>query len=89
VASGASPNDPAFWLIHSNVERLWAQWQQTHGPVYDAGKGAGQGHHLADKLRLLRKLGQDIGDAQLAAGTLRPEDLLDPAPWEDPYQQPL
>ena len=89
IASGASPNDPVFWLIHANVERLWAQWQQTHGPAYDAGQGAGAGHHLTDKLRLLRKLGRDIGDPQLAAGTLRPEDLLDPAPWEDPYQQPL
>ncbi|MDX6665969.1 MAG: tyrosinase [Solirubrobacteraceae bacterium] len=89
IASGASPNDPAFWLIHANVERLWAQWEQTHGPAYDAGAGAGAGHHLHDKLRLLRRLGRDIGDTQLASGTLRPEDLLDPAPWEDPYQQPL
>lgn len=26
--SGAfSPNDPVFWLHHSNVDRLWANWQ--------------------------------------------------------------
>ena len=24
---GASPNDPMFWLVHGNVDRLWAQWQ--------------------------------------------------------------
>lgn len=22
-----SPNDPMFWLLHGNVDRLWAQWQ--------------------------------------------------------------
>ena len=89
IASAASPNDPAFWLIHANVDRVWAQWQETNGFVYDAGRSAGRGHRLRDKLALLRKLGRDIGDEQLAAGTLRPEDLLDPAPWEAPYQQPL
>lgn len=24
---GTSPNDPMFWLLHGNVDRLWAQWQ--------------------------------------------------------------
>jgi tyrosinase len=23
-----SPNDPIFWLHHSNVDRMWAQWQK-------------------------------------------------------------
>lgn len=26
-----SPNDPVFFLHHSNIDRLWAEWQQTHG----------------------------------------------------------
>jgi len=27
MASLASINDPVFWLLHSNLDRLWAQWQ--------------------------------------------------------------
>jgi tyrosinase len=26
-----SPNDPVFFLHHSQVDRLWAQWQAEHG----------------------------------------------------------
>jgi len=89
IASAASPNDPVFWSIHANVDRLWTQWEAREGFAYDAGSSAGAHQHLKDKLALLKKLGHDIGDPELAAGTLRPEDLLDPAPWEAPYQEPL
>jgi tyrosinase len=27
MSQGFSPNDPIFWLHHSNVDRLWANWQ--------------------------------------------------------------
>lgn len=26
-----APNDPAFWLHHCNIDRLWWNWQQTRG----------------------------------------------------------
>ena len=26
-----SPNDPAFYLIHCNVDRVWSAWQDQHG----------------------------------------------------------
>lgn len=26
-----SPNDPVFFLHHANIDRLWAEWQETHG----------------------------------------------------------
>ncbi len=26
-----SPNDPIFFLHHSNIDRLWAEWQQANG----------------------------------------------------------
>ena len=26
----ASPQDPAFWFHHAQVDRLWAQWQEAH-----------------------------------------------------------
>jgi tyrosinase len=28
--SGSSPNDPAFFLHHANIDRLWARWQARH-----------------------------------------------------------
>lgn len=28
-----SPNDPAFWLLHCNVDRIWAQWQRVRPTV--------------------------------------------------------
>ncbi|RLV08779.1 tyrosinase [Streptomyces griseocarneus] len=30
MSSGFSPNDPAFWLHHANIDRLWAEWQKMH-----------------------------------------------------------
>ncbi|MGW1768069.1 tyrosinase MelC2 [Streptomyces sp. NPDC002073] len=30
MATGVSPNDPAFWLHHAFVDKLWAQWQRRH-----------------------------------------------------------
>ena len=31
MGTGSSPNDPAFFLHHCNVDRLWAIWQQKWG----------------------------------------------------------
>jgi tyrosinase len=31
MGSLASPNDPIFYLHHSNIDRLWARWQGIHG----------------------------------------------------------
>ncbi len=28
--SGASPNDPVFWLHHAFMDRLWEQWRKRH-----------------------------------------------------------
>lgn len=30
AATRSSPNDPAFFLLHCNVDRLWAEWQKLH-----------------------------------------------------------
>jgi hypothetical protein len=29
MAGASSPADPLFWLHHANVDRLWAEWEQT------------------------------------------------------------
>ncbi|MBV8900328.1 MAG: tyrosinase family protein, partial [Verrucomicrobia bacterium] len=28
--SGCSPNDPVFWLHHCNIDRLWAEWENSN-----------------------------------------------------------
>jgi len=28
-----SPTDPIFWLHHSNIDRIWALWQQRHAAI--------------------------------------------------------
>lgn len=30
AATASSPNDPIFFLLHCNVDRLWATWQRQH-----------------------------------------------------------
>ncbi|MGC3003510.1 tyrosinase MelC2 [Streptomyces sp. G35A] len=30
MATGASPNDPVFWLHHAYIDRLWAEWRRRH-----------------------------------------------------------
>lgn len=37
----SSPNDPAFFLLHCNVDRLWVEWQKLH-PAESPFQGDGQ-----------------------------------------------
>ncbi|MET9802539.1 tyrosinase family protein [Streptomyces sp. NPDC006368] len=30
MGTGASPNDPVFWLHHAFIDKLWADWQALH-----------------------------------------------------------
>jgi tyrosinase len=32
--SDASPDDPLFWLFHSNLDRIWGEWEARHGLQY-------------------------------------------------------
>ncbi|MCW2967412.1 MAG: putative tyrosinase, partial [Solirubrobacteraceae bacterium] len=87
ISGAASPNDPVFWLIHSNIERLWQQWEQVHGDQYEPESGAAYGHNLRDPLSQFGQLG--LGITGVSSKKLRPIDLLDPAPLQAVYQQPL
>ena len=31
MQTSSSPNDPAFLLPHTNIDRLWSQWQDRYG----------------------------------------------------------
>ncbi|MET9699381.1 tyrosinase family protein [Streptomyces sp. NPDC006529] len=30
MGTGASPNDPVFWMHHAYIDKLWAEWQARH-----------------------------------------------------------
>jgi hypothetical protein len=47
-----TPNDPAFFLYHCNVDRLWAQWQDTPGNAdsYAPVSGQADGYNLNDNM---------------------------------------
>jgi len=55
--AATAPRDPLFFLLHCNVDRLWAKWQKANNR-FDAGVAAAYeenpafppGHRLADTL---------------------------------------
>lgn len=70
MGPGSSPNDPAFFLNHCNVDRIWEAWMMNQGRDYRPQVGEGpQGHRINDAMVAI--LGQ----------SLRPIDVLDPAQW--------
>lgn len=51
-------NDPIFWLVHANIDRIWWQWQQTHGLTnYQPQAGGPTGHNLNDIMQFLPRQG--------------------------------
>lgn len=32
MCTGASPQDPIFWMHHANIDRVWAKWVSEGGP---------------------------------------------------------
>jgi tyrosinase len=54
---GTAPRDPLFFLLHCNVDRLWAKWQRRNGRFnpaqaasYDNSPGSPIGHNLSDTM---------------------------------------
>ncbi|MGH7203927.1 MAG: tyrosinase family protein, partial [Candidatus Levyibacteriota bacterium] len=49
-----SANDPVFWLVHADVDRIWWEWQQSHGQTnYQPTSGGPVGHNVNDVMQLL------------------------------------
>ncbi|GAX38429.1 tyrosinase family protein [Nodularia sp. NIES-3585] len=48
----SSPYDPVFWLLHTNVDRLWAEWQDNghSGSAFYPASGQPYGHNLNDRM---------------------------------------
>lgn len=52
MTQATSPNDPVFFLLHCNIDRLWAMWQTRHPnerPYLPAAEGM-PGHNLNDPM---------------------------------------
>ena len=70
MSPGTSPNDPAFFLNHCNVDRIWEAWMADNGQVYQPAASQGpSGHRINDLMVAI--LGQ----------ALRVSEVLDPSPW--------
>jgi tyrosinase len=48
----AATNDPVFWMLHANVDRIWAEWQLNNhwGSRFYPLSGQPYGHNLNDPL---------------------------------------
>lgn len=60
MAANSSPNDPVFFLHHTNIDRLWNLWMQRHGQQYQPETGGPVGHNIDDAMWPYRQLGMDI-----------------------------
>jgi hypothetical protein len=75
MAIAYSPNDPVFWLLHADIDRLWAQWQAANpGDQYDPTTGAASGHNLTDPMTPFGVTPQSVLDHQ-ALGYLYDTEL--------------
>lgn len=50
TALDTSPNDPAFFLHHCNVDRIWAVKEDRDGPSYEPESGEYEGWNLDDEM---------------------------------------
>jgi tyrosinase len=69
MGPGTSPNDPAFYLNHCNVDRIWESWMKTYGRLYEPGPtqpSAPTGHRLNDTITSL-----------ITTATTSPAQMLD------------
>lgn len=82
--AAVAPRDPVFWLIHCNVDRLWAQWTKQHsgspGWVQYAPSGGGtSGHNLNDTMWPWNGTTSPFGVSPwtVVPESRRPADMLD------------
>jgi len=69
MMTSTSPNDPVFWLHHSNIDRIWSAWQDLHGVNNyvppDSESNDLEMHRLNDRLHSF--LSQGISTAMVLA----------------------
>jgi tyrosinase len=70
MVAATSPNDPAFWLHHANVDRLWVRWQRRFPDAgYEPRSDGPPGMNLYDPIAWVDEPG---GPTINPAGTLDP-----------------
>jgi tyrosinase len=67
ITAMTSPNDPVFFLLHANVDRMWAAWEARHPKNYEPITGGPVGHNLRDKMWPYTTIGMSV----------TPESMLD------------
>ncbi len=72
-----SPNDPAFFMHHCNVDRIWDVWQKIPGKEqkYEPVSGAAEGYNLGDQMYPFN-LPQFQGKGTMNDHGLTPESML-------------
>lgn len=65
MVMNTSPNDPVFWQHHTNIDRLWWQWEQLQGMQYAPASGFNQGQNLNDPMWPYTTIGINTTIAQL------------------------
>ncbi len=70
MSPGTSPNDPAFFLNHCNVDRIWEAWMGDHGQVYEPGASEGPAGHRIDSA-MVALLGE----------SMTPQQVINPSEW--------
>ncbi|MDH6143648.1 tyrosinase [Kitasatospora sp. GP30] len=53
IVPASAPNDPLFWHLHSNVDRVWARWQECHPDAYRPVTGGPYPQNLDDPFDVL------------------------------------
>ena len=73
MLTGASPNDPVFWMHHANIDRLWSIWQEKH-PTSDhyVHNNGFAGHGQDDEM-----IFNEVGDPSPWAGVATPAQMID------------
>ncbi|WP_354699650.1 hypothetical protein DSM112329_05371 [Paraconexibacter sp. AEG42_29] len=67
LAQNSSPNDPLFWLLHSYIDKLWADWQQknpTLAATYAGRNANGTMAKPADRLTTLNVAASSVFDTR-------------------------
>jgi tyrosinase len=79
MGPSTSPNDPAFYLNHCNVDRIWEGWMIKHGRTYlpkNTTTGAPAGYRLDDTITSLVTTATTTPAAMLDVSALYSYDIV-------------